>query len=160
MARGAAPSGRRYPEPVVDVATAAREARDRIWQARKAAGFAGNRRRGSSRRHASRADPRFVNDRSPRRLRRQPTDAGPLTMPRGVKKVRPAAKDLRHLRQAVHLAQEMGKGLGRGALLLGPLPQPMQGALIPVKQRIAGTETQNLCSGNFDPSGRAVTLPR
>jgi hypothetical protein len=26
--------------------------------------------------------------------------------------IRPAAKDLRHLRAAFHMAQEMGKGLG------------------------------------------------
>lgn len=58
--------GRRYPEPVIDVAAAAREARDRIWQARKAAGFAESA-ASIVRRHASRADPRFVNDRAPRR---------------------------------------------------------------------------------------------
>lgn len=58
--------GRRYPEPLVDVATAAREARDRIWQARKAAGFA-EASAGIVRRHASRADPRFVDDRLQRR---------------------------------------------------------------------------------------------
>ena len=59
--------GRRYPEPVIDVAVAAREARDRIWLARKAAGFA-EATAVIVRRHASRADPRFVNDRSPRRF--------------------------------------------------------------------------------------------
>jgi deoxyribodipyrimidine photo-lyase len=32
--------GHRYPEPIIDVASAAREARDRIWQARRASGFA------------------------------------------------------------------------------------------------------------------------
>ena len=32
--------GHRYPEPIVDVATAAREARDLIWSARRSAGFA------------------------------------------------------------------------------------------------------------------------
>lgn len=32
--------GHRYPEPIIDVASAAREARDRIWQARRSAGFA------------------------------------------------------------------------------------------------------------------------
>jgi deoxyribodipyrimidine photo-lyase len=58
--------GHRYPEPVVDVAQAAREARDLIWQARKVAGFAETASR-IVKRHASRADPRFVNDRSPRR---------------------------------------------------------------------------------------------
>jgi deoxyribodipyrimidine photo-lyase len=58
--------GRRYPEPVIDVTAAAREARDRIWQARKADGFAETA-AAIVRRHASRADPRFVNDRQPRR---------------------------------------------------------------------------------------------
>ncbi len=32
--------GHRYPEPIVDVASAAREARDRIWTARQTSGFA------------------------------------------------------------------------------------------------------------------------
>lgn len=32
--------GHRYPEPIIDVASAAREARDLIWSARKSAGFA------------------------------------------------------------------------------------------------------------------------
>lgn len=32
--------GHRYPEPVVDIASAAREARERIWTARRSAGFA------------------------------------------------------------------------------------------------------------------------
>ncbi|OYX22695.1 MAG: deoxyribodipyrimidine photolyase [Rhodobacterales bacterium 32-66-7] len=58
--------GDRYPEPIVDVSTAAREAREAIWGARKAPGFADTA-AGIVTRHASRADPRFVNDRSPRR---------------------------------------------------------------------------------------------
>ncbi|TAG25802.1 MAG: deoxyribodipyrimidine photolyase, partial [Rhodobacterales bacterium] len=58
--------GHRYPEPIIDVATAARAARDSIWQARKTSGFADTAARIVTR-HASRADPRFVNDRSPRR---------------------------------------------------------------------------------------------
>jgi deoxyribodipyrimidine photo-lyase len=62
--------GHRYPEPIIDVATAARTARDAIWTARKAPDFAATA-AGIVRRHASRADPRFVNDRSPRR--RTPT---------------------------------------------------------------------------------------
>jgi hypothetical protein len=37
--------------------------------------------------------------------------------------IRPARKDLRHLRPAVHMAQEMGKALGRSEVLLRPLPQ-------------------------------------
>jgi hypothetical protein len=36
--------------------------------------------------------------------------------------IRPAAKDMRDLRQAIRVAQEMGKGLGRGALLLAAVP--------------------------------------
>ena len=36
--------------------------------------------------------------------------------------IRLAAEDLRDLWAAFHMAQEMGKGLGRGALLLGPVP--------------------------------------
>jgi deoxyribodipyrimidine photo-lyase len=55
--------GRRYPEPILDLPTAGR---DRIWQARKAAGFADTAAK-IVHRHASRADPRFVNDRSARR---------------------------------------------------------------------------------------------
>ncbi|MCU0827288.1 MAG: deoxyribodipyrimidine photo-lyase [Tabrizicola sp.] len=58
--------GYRYPEPIVDVAAAARAARDAIWTARKAPGFAGTAAQ-IVQRHASRADPRFVNDRTPRR---------------------------------------------------------------------------------------------
>jgi deoxyribodipyrimidine photo-lyase len=68
--------GRRYPDPVVDLATAAREARDRIWTARKAPGFAGTA-AGIVQRHASRADPRFVNDRSPAR---RPAPTAQLTL--------------------------------------------------------------------------------
>ena len=58
--------GHRYPEPIVDVASAARAARDAIWTARAAPGFAGPA-AGIVQRHASRADARFVNDRAPRR---------------------------------------------------------------------------------------------
>jgi deoxyribodipyrimidine photo-lyase len=68
--------GHRYPEPIIDVAAAAREARDRIWQARQAAGFA-EAAAGIVRRHASRTDPRFVNDRSPRR---RPAPVAQLTL--------------------------------------------------------------------------------
>jgi len=35
---------------------------------------------------------------------------------------RPACQALRRLRAPLRLAQEMGEGLGRGALLLGPVP--------------------------------------
>jgi len=58
--------GRRYPEPIVDVAAAARTAREAIWGARKVPGFAETA-AGIVRKHASRADPRFVNDRRPKR---------------------------------------------------------------------------------------------
>ncbi len=46
--------GHRYPEPIIDVATAAREARDLVWQARKSKGFA-EVAAGIVQRHASRS---------------------------------------------------------------------------------------------------------
>lgn len=57
--------GRRYPEAIVDVMAAQRAARDAVFALRKTA----SRAEISSiiTRHASRADPRFVNDRSPRK---------------------------------------------------------------------------------------------
>ena len=55
-----------YPEPQVDPAAAAKAARDRLWSLRAAAGFASDAAK-IVERHASRADSRFVNDRSPRR---------------------------------------------------------------------------------------------
>ncbi|MGY6635071.1 MAG: FAD-binding domain-containing protein [Alkalilacustris sp.] len=60
--------GRRYPEPVVDVAEAARAARDAAWGLRRRDGFAREAAE-VARKHASRKDPagRFVNDRAPRR---------------------------------------------------------------------------------------------
>jgi hypothetical protein len=36
--------------------------------------------------------------------------------------IKPAQQDLRNLRAPVHVAKEVGKGVGRGALLLGRLP--------------------------------------
>lgn len=57
--------GRRYPEPVVDVMAAQRAARDAIFALRKTASRAEI--SAIVDRHASRADPRFVNDRSPRK---------------------------------------------------------------------------------------------
>lgn len=68
--------GRRYPEPVVDVAASARAARDAVFGLRKEA----NRTEIDEiiERHASRADPRFVNDRSPRR--RVPAPSAQLTL--------------------------------------------------------------------------------
>jgi len=35
--------------------------------------------------------------------------------------IRSSEKDMRHMRPTICLAQEMGKGLGRGPLLLGPV---------------------------------------
>jgi deoxyribodipyrimidine photo-lyase len=58
--------GRRYPAPIIDITAAARAARDAIWSARRQPGFADEAARIVTR-HASRADPRFVNDRAPRR---------------------------------------------------------------------------------------------
>ncbi|MDO8883382.1 FAD-binding domain-containing protein [Pseudotabrizicola sp.] len=57
--------GRRYPEPLVDVAAAGRAARDAVFSLRKVAPRAEIVE--IIERHASRADPRFVNDRAPRR---------------------------------------------------------------------------------------------
>ncbi len=58
--------GRRYPEPLVDLATAQRAARDALWGLRRAPGHQAEVAEVIEK-HASRADPRFVNDRSPRR---------------------------------------------------------------------------------------------
>ena len=49
--------GHRYPEPIIDVATAAREAKERITQARRSAGFAETA-AGIVQRHASRTENR------------------------------------------------------------------------------------------------------
>lgn len=70
--------GRFYPEPLVDPAAAARAARDACWSLRK------ERRRADDiaeviERHASRADPRFVNDRMPR-PRPRPADRAQLCL--------------------------------------------------------------------------------
>ena len=46
--------GHRYPEPIIDIASAAREARERIWSARRSAGFA-EKASGIVQRHASRS---------------------------------------------------------------------------------------------------------
>ena len=40
-----------------------------------------------------------------------------------------AAEDLRRLRAAVRLAEEMGEGLGRGQILLGAVPARAEGAI-------------------------------
>ena len=60
--------GNRYPEPIVDIASAARAAREAVWGARKSPGFSDTA-AGIVTRHASRAGPHFVNDRSPRNRR-------------------------------------------------------------------------------------------
>ena len=57
-----------YPEPLVDPAAAAKVARAALSSLRKVAGFVPEA-AAIVKRHASRADPRFVNDRSPRRPR-------------------------------------------------------------------------------------------
>ncbi|MEM6824740.1 MAG: FAD-binding domain-containing protein [Pseudomonadota bacterium] len=54
-----------YPGPVIDLAQAGRDARSRIWAVRKTQGFREEASR-IVRQHASRKDPRFVNDRAPR----------------------------------------------------------------------------------------------
>ena len=69
--------GRLYPEPIVDIAAAARAARDACWGLRRERGHAQEMAEVIER-HASRADPRFVNDRSPRPRRR--ADAGQLSL--------------------------------------------------------------------------------
>lgn len=56
----------RYPAPIVDVAEAARAAREAIWGARRRAGFAETA-AGIVQRHASPAPPRVAKDRAPRR---------------------------------------------------------------------------------------------
>ena len=73
--------GQRYPEPLVDVAAAARMARDTVWGLRRTAGFAGEAAR-VAQAHASRADRagRFVNDRTARPKRAKMADAGQLTL--------------------------------------------------------------------------------
>jgi deoxyribodipyrimidine photo-lyase len=55
----------RYPPPVVDVSEAARTARDVVWGVRKGEGFRAEAARIVAK-HASRKDPRFVNDRERR----------------------------------------------------------------------------------------------
>ncbi len=71
--------GHRYPEPIIDVATAARAARDAVWQARKTTGFADTAARIVTR-HASRADARFVNDRNSDRSPRRRAPSAQLTL--------------------------------------------------------------------------------
>ncbi len=60
-----------YPDPIVDPTAAARLARDRLWSLRRAPDHAAKAAI-IVKRHASRADSRFVNDRAPR-ARKSPT---------------------------------------------------------------------------------------
>jgi deoxyribodipyrimidine photo-lyase len=64
--------GHRYPEPILDLATAARAARDRIWSARKTPDFQGPAAK-IVQRHASRAEARFASHR--KAARHRPTGA-------------------------------------------------------------------------------------
>lgn len=65
--------GRSYPAPVVDVAAAARAARDKVWAVRQGAPFR-DKAAELTRKHASRKDRSrlFVDDRTPRRAARKP----------------------------------------------------------------------------------------
>jgi len=67
--------GRAYPAPVVEMAAAARAAREAVWAVRRGAGFADTA-AGIVEKHASRKDRagRFVNDRAPRRRKPPPGD--------------------------------------------------------------------------------------
>ncbi len=60
--------GRAYPEPIVDVTQAAREARERVWAVRRGGAFRDEARKVIDK-HASRKDSagQFVNDRAPKR---------------------------------------------------------------------------------------------
>lgn len=73
--------GYRYPEPVVDVAEAARAARDAVWAVRKAPAFAEDAARIVDR-HASRIDGtgRFVNDRAPTGRKRKPAPTAQMVL--------------------------------------------------------------------------------
>ncbi len=73
--------GYRYPEPVIDVAEAARAARDAVWAVRKAPAFAADAARIVDR-HASRVDGtgRFVNDRAPTGRKRKPAPTAQMVL--------------------------------------------------------------------------------
>ncbi len=58
--------GRSYPAPIVDPKEAAKAARDAVWAVRKGDAFRSEAAR-IVEKHASRKDPRFVNDRAPRK---------------------------------------------------------------------------------------------
>ncbi len=71
---------RKYPAPLVDVATAAREARERIWAVRSAPDARAESQR-VIQKHASRKDSagHFVNDRAPRKRRKQAPETTQLS---------------------------------------------------------------------------------
>lgn len=73
--------GAAYPAPVVDVAAAAKAAREAVWGVRRGAAFRDEAARVVER-HASRKDPqgRFVNDRTPRKPRRRGADGAQLSL--------------------------------------------------------------------------------
>jgi deoxyribodipyrimidine photo-lyase len=75
--------GRRYPAPVVDVAAAARAARDRVWAVRRGEDFRAEADRILAK-HASRKDGgagrHFVNDRAPRRPGRGKADRRQMSL--------------------------------------------------------------------------------
>jgi len=73
--------GASYPAPVVDVAAAAKAAREAVWGVRRGAGFRDEAARVVER-HASRKDGqrRFVNDRAPRKPRRREADGAQLSL--------------------------------------------------------------------------------
>jgi deoxyribodipyrimidine photo-lyase len=64
--------GRRYPEPLVDPEAAARDAREAIAGLRRASDYRAEA-KAIARRHASRADARFINDRAPRKPASSPS---------------------------------------------------------------------------------------
>ncbi len=72
--------GNTYPDPIIDVAEAARLARDRIFAMRRSVDRAETQR--VIHKHASRKDSagHFVNDRAPRRSRRTKPDASQLKL--------------------------------------------------------------------------------
>ena len=73
--------GAAYPAPVVDVAAAAKAAREAVWGVRRGAEFREEAARVVER-HASRKDPqgRFVNDRARRKPRRRKADDGQMSL--------------------------------------------------------------------------------
>ncbi|MEM0946924.1 MAG: FAD-binding domain-containing protein [Pseudomonadota bacterium] len=58
-----------YPQPIVDVPSAARTAREKVWSVRRGRAF-GDEAARVVKKHASRKGPHFVNDRAPRRRKR------------------------------------------------------------------------------------------